>query len=73
MSAARPIQGQTGLRLLKITLNRTPPRSELVKINFKLSAEDRAQGVDAENLWAENLGSWQSRVSSIPFYVYGLG
>ena len=48
------------------------PRSELVKINFKLSAEDRAQGVEAENLWAENLGNGRFRVDSIPFYVYGL-
>lgn len=48
------------------------PRSELVKINFKLSAEDRAKGVEAENLWAENLGNGQYRIDSIPFYVYGI-
>jgi len=46
--------------------------SQLVKINFPLPAEDQAQGVEAENLWAEPLGSNRFRIDNVPFYVYGI-
>src|SRR5262245_5377260 len=46
--------------------------SQLVKINFPLPAEDQAQGVEAENLWAEPLGGNRFRIDNVPFYVYGI-
>jgi hypothetical protein len=46
--------------------------SQLVRINFPLSPEDHAQGVQAENLWAEPLGGDRFRIDNVPFYVYGI-
>lgn len=46
--------------------------SSLVKINFPLPPEDQAQGVEAENLWAEPLGGDRFRIDNIPFYAYGI-
>ena len=51
---------------------RRTPTSGRVKIHFELSAEDRASGVDAENLWAEELGSGKFKIDNIPFYAYGI-
>jgi Domain of unknown function (DUF4265) len=45
---------------------------ERVKIRFALSPEDSEDGVDAENLWAEDLGRGRFVVDGIPFYVYGV-
>jgi hypothetical protein len=47
-------------------------RARFVKINFQLGPEDQAQGVDAENLWAEPMGDDHFRIRNIPFYVYGV-
>ena len=44
----------------------------LVKINFRLSADDRQKGVESENLWAESLDEDRFRLDSIPFYAYGV-
>jgi hypothetical protein len=46
--------------------------AKLVKINFPLPLEDQAQGVEAENLWAEPLGGDRFRIDNIPFYAYGV-
>ncbi len=44
----------------------------LVKVHFPLPPQDRSQGVEAENLWAQNLGRDQFKLDNIPFYVYGV-
>ncbi|SPF53594.1 conserved hypothetical protein [Candidatus Sulfopaludibacter sp. SbA4] len=49
-----------------------PTTSELVKVNLPLPPEDQAQGVEAENLWAEPLGEDLYRIDNVPFYAYGI-
>ena len=44
----------------------------LTKIRFPLSATDASMGVDAENLWAEELKPGVFRIDNIPFYAYGV-
>jgi hypothetical protein len=44
----------------------------LVKIRVPLPEEDRAEGVEAENLWAEAIGQNRFRIDNIPFYAYGI-
>lgn len=44
----------------------------LVKISFPLPEEDRAHGVEAENLWAEPLPEGRYRIENTPFYAYGV-
>lgn len=44
----------------------------LVKIRFLLSVQDAEQGVEAENLWALDLGNGLYKIDNIPFYVYGI-
>jgi hypothetical protein len=46
--------------------------NERIKIRFALSPEDSDEGVEAESLWAEDLGRGRFVVDSIPFYVYGI-
>jgi hypothetical protein len=46
--------------------------SQLVKITFPLPLEDQAQGVEAENLWAQPLGGSRFRIDNVPFYIYGI-
>jgi Domain of unknown function (DUF4265) len=46
--------------------------SRLVKVRFPLSDEDRGHGVEAENIWAECVGTDSYRIDNIPFYVYGI-
>jgi uncharacterized protein DUF4265 len=45
---------------------------ERVKIRFPLSKEDSEEGVEAENLWAEDLGLGRYVIDNIPLYVYGV-
>ena len=44
----------------------------LTKIRFPLSVTDASMGVDAENLWAEELKPGVFRIDNIPFYAYGV-
>jgi hypothetical protein len=44
----------------------------LTKVRFPLSATDASTGVDAENLWAEELEPGAFRIDNIPFYAYGV-
>jgi hypothetical protein len=37
-----------------------------------LSEEDASHGVEAELLWAEDLGGGRFRIENIPFYIYGI-
>lgn len=50
------------------------PRSEpgLVKVRFPLPEDDQEEGLDAENLWAQDLGHNRFLIDSIPFYIYGI-
>ena len=44
----------------------------LVKVQFVLASEDRAAGVEAENLWAQRTGRGSFKIDNIPFYAYGV-
>jgi hypothetical protein len=50
----------------------TDDPSGLVKVRFPLPPEDSAHGVEAENLWAANLGDGRYRIENVPFYAYGI-
>lgn len=47
-------------------------QSRLVKVRFALPSDDQARGVEAETLWAEQVGPSQYRIKNSPFYVYGV-
>ena len=45
--------------------------SDLVKVSFALTPNERSGTIEVESLWAESLGNDRYRLRNVPIYVYG--